>query len=172
MHQRQTAQFIHPAFKWGLIFANRFRKWNCSQNAPRSRNSLMMQVGTKQIPSKRQRAIPKLKVLMFGNSEIMMGSIGKPQANHNHHSCISWHRFSCNTNPLAHVFHPALASKTCLTQGSFGLCFSEGTVTTQWEDKQAIISCFCYWARVISSDSDIWLELSFSYTSLLLCFYW
>lgn len=27
---------------------------------------------------------------------------------------------------------------------SFGLCVSEGTVTTQREDKQAIISCFYY----------------------------
>lgn len=61
------------------------------------------------------------------------------------------------TTPLARVFYPVLASRACLIWGSFDLCSSAGTVTVQWEDKQAIISCFCYWTHVISSDSDIWL---------------
>lgn len=50
------------------------------------------------------------------------------------------------------------------------VCVSEGTVTMQPEDKQALTSCFCYWTPVISSDWHLVGALVLAHSSAIVHF--
>lgn len=50
------------------------------------------------------------------------------------------------------------------------VCVSEGTVTMQPVDKQALTSCFCYWTPVISSDWHLVGALVLAHSSAIVHF--